>query len=144
MKNWLYIEHAITYLIKCKAYNYRWRKIWLLWRHDSWKIKTNIFWLWFYMYSTDRTQPNTLANPERTRGSLPGFALRSLLKTFLFALGPLWVRFRFATGSLSGFALRTHAWSGSHFNLAASKPRPLYIPSIYTVMISVIVDFVVR
>jgi hypothetical protein len=58
-------------------------------------------------YSSDRTQPNTRANPERTRGSLPGFALRSLLKILrslwvcsAVALGPLWVSSRFATGLL--------------------------------------------
>jgi hypothetical protein len=90
--------------------------------------------------STNRTQPNTRANPERTRGSLPEFALRSLLKI----LHSLWIRSAFALGSLSGCALRTHAWSGPRFYLAASKPRPLYIPNIYTVAILVIVDFVLR
>jgi hypothetical protein len=52
----------------------------------------------FARYSTDRTKPNTRANPERTRDSLPGFALCSLLKILRSlwvssesALGPLWV-----------------------------------------------------
>jgi hypothetical protein len=53
-----------------------------------------------HAYSTDRTQPNTRVNPERTRGSLPGFALRSLLKILRSfwvrsgsALCSLWVRY---------------------------------------------------
>jgi hypothetical protein len=53
-----------------------------------------------FMYSTDRTQPNTRANPERTRDSLPGFTLPSLLKM----LRSLLVRYGFALRSLSGFA----------------------------------------
>jgi hypothetical protein len=68
----------------------------------SWQI-----WFCSNMYSTDWTQPNTRANPERTRGLLPWFALRSLLKILrslwvrsAFALGPLCVRSGFATGSL--------------------------------------------
>jgi hypothetical protein len=113
-------------------------------------------------YSADWTQPNTRANP----GLVPWVRSAFAFKNFAFALGSLWVRYGsalrplcvrsgsalrslwvrygFALGSLSGCALRTHAWSGPCFYLAARKPRPLYIPNIYSVAISVIVDFVVR
>jgi hypothetical protein len=80
------------------------------------------------IYSTDRTQPNTRANP--------GFAFKNIA----FALGSLWIRYGFAiwVRFTHSCVKRTPLLSCRH------NAPPLYIPNIYTVAISVIIDFVLR